>query len=55
VRLPQKKNKNCKDVKVKKNHIKTFKTARIKCEYDTEQNLVTALRRVLVLAPLKHN
>jgi hypothetical protein len=34
-------------------------TARRKCENDTEQNLVTALRRakrrVLVLAPLKHN
>jgi deoxycytidine triphosphate deaminase len=42
----------------KKNHIKTFTTEKRKCENDTEQNLVTALRRakrrVLVLAPLKH-
>jgi len=43
----------------KQNHIKTFMTEKRKRENDTEQNLVTAFRpakrRVLVLAPLKHN
>jgi len=57
--LPRKKIKNCKDGKVKKKSYQNIQTARRKCEYDTEQNLVTALRRakrrVLVLAPLKHN
>jgi len=46
-------------VEGEKNHIKTFMTEKRKYENDTEQNLVTALhrakRRVLVLAPLKHN